>query len=56
MGAQNKAIAATLVGALATLFGAYVQTPPDVLPAAQTALTAILVWLIPNTRRPRNSR
>lgn len=45
----NKATAAAIAGGIATVVGAvWVALDPEVLAAAQTVLTALLVYLVPN--------
>ena len=44
----NKATAAVVSGALVTLIGAFVALDREVLGAAQTLLTTLLVFLVPN--------
>ena len=45
---SNKATAAIVAGAVMTIASAFAPVDPEVLAASQTALTALLVWLIPN--------
>lgn len=44
----NKASAAAVSGALVTLAGAFVALDGELQGAAQTLLTALLVYLVPN--------
>jgi hypothetical protein len=44
----NKATAAMLAGAATTIVGGFVNVDGEALGAAQTLLTALLVWLVPN--------
>lgn len=44
----NKLTAAVLAGAVVTLAAAYLDIPTDAQGAAQTIITAFLVWLVPN--------
>ena len=44
----NKASAAAIAGAATTVFGALLAVDPEILGAAQTLLTALLVFLVPN--------
>lgn len=44
----NKATAAALAGAAATVIGSFLVINPETLSAVQTVLTAALVWLVPN--------
>src|SRR5690606_28151125 len=44
----NKLTAAVLAGAVVTLIAAYVDVPKEAQGAAQTLITALFVWLVPN--------
>ena len=44
----NKTTAAILSGAVVTIAAAYLPLTPEVVAAAQTLITAALVWLVPN--------
>lgn len=48
MGQFNKTTAAILAGAVVTIIAAYFPLTPAVIGAAQTILTALAVFLIPN--------
>lgn len=48
IGKVNKATAAVVSGALVTLIGAFVPLDQEAVSAAQTVITALLVWAVPN--------
>jgi riboflavin synthase alpha subunit len=45
----NKTTAAVVAGAATSVIGGFLAVDGDSLAAAQTLLTALLVWLVPNT-------
>lgn len=45
----NKATAAVVAGAVVTIVGTFVTIDAEVMASIQTLLTAVLVWLVPNT-------
>ena len=48
MSRLNKTTAAVISGAVVSIVGAFFDPAPEILAAAQTLLTAALVWLVPN--------
>lgn len=44
----NKTTAAVLSGAVVTIAAAYLPMSPEVIAAAQTLITALLVYFVPN--------
>lgn len=50
MSSFNKATAAAIAGAVATLAAAFVPMGAELQGAVHTVLTAFFVWLIPNIK------
>ena len=44
----NKTTAVVVAGSVVTILSAFAPMAPEVTASAQTILTALLVWLIPN--------
>ncbi len=44
----DKTTAAVISGAMVAVAGALFSVDPEILAAAQTIITAVLVWLVPN--------